>query len=61
MAKKRKEQSGTLQDFHAWERKINMMEKQRQMSGFKDNNWCSFMLGSWLDVRNRCEADREKD
>lgn len=40
---------------------MNMMEKQRQMSGFKDNNWCSFMLGWWLDVRNRCEAERKKD
>lgn len=58
---KKKEQSGILQDFHAWERKMNMMENQRQILGFQDNNWCSFMLGWWLNVRNRCEAERKKD
>lgn len=30
------------------------------MSEFKDNNCCS-MLGWWLDVRNRCGADRKTE
>lgn len=42
-------------------KKNNMMEKQRQMSGFKDNNWCSFMLCWLLDVMNSCEVERKND
>lgn len=58
--KPNQEQSGVVQDFHAWERKINMVKKQRQLSGVKDSNWYSFMLGWCSDVRNTCEAEKKK-